>query len=77
MLDDTKNSKAMETKVERYEVASDSETGIVKPVQESGAMGTVTMTDLNEIFLIPSPSADPRGEEFATWLVAECAEHKR
>ncbi|KAJ4406537.1 hypothetical protein N0V91_004479 [Didymella pomorum] len=60
MLEDTKTSKAMETKVERYEVASDSETGIVKPVQESGAMGTVTMTDLSEIFLIPSPSADPR-----------------
>lgn len=62
MLDDNKNSKSMETKVERYEVVSDSETGIVKPVQESGAMGTVTMTDLNEIFLIPSPSADPRGD---------------
>lgn len=66
MLDDTKDPKAMETKVERYEIASDSETGIVKPVEESGAMGTVTMTDLNEIFLIPSPSADPRGAQFAT-----------
>lgn len=51
----------METKVERYEVASDGETGLVKPVQEAAAMGTVTITDLNEIFLIPAPSADPRG----------------
>lgn len=51
----------MKTEVERYEVASDSETGIVKPVLTSAAMGTVTITDLEEIFLIPSPSADPRG----------------
>ena len=55
----------METKVERYEVASDGETGFVKPVQESAAMGTVTITDLDEIFLIPAPSADPRGMHFA------------
>lgn len=65
MLDNIKDSKAMETKVERYEVASDGETGIVKPVKESAAMGTVTITDLNEIFLIPAPSADPRGWYFA------------
>lgn len=56
----------METKVERYEVASDGENGFVKPVQESAAMGTVTITDLNELFLIPGPSADPRGAYFAT-----------
>ena len=43
----------MKTEVERYEVASDNETGIVKPVPESAAMGTVTITDLDEIFLIP------------------------
>jgi hypothetical protein len=61
MLDDSKDLKAVEPNVERYEVASDSETGIVKPVQESGAMGTVTMTNLSEVFLIPAPSADPRG----------------
>jgi hypothetical protein len=61
MLKDIKDSKTMKTEVERYEVASDNETGIVKPVPESAAMGTVTITDLDEIFLIPSPSADPRG----------------
>lgn len=61
MLDDIKDTKAMETKVERYEVASDNETGFVKPVEERATMGTVTITDLNELFLIPSPSADPRG----------------
>ena len=61
MFDDIKDTKAMETKVERYEFASDGETGFVKPVEERATMGTVTITDLNELFLIPSPSADPRG----------------
>ena len=69
MIDDIKDSKAMDTKVERYEVASDNETGFVKPVQESAAMGTVTITDLNEIFLIPVPSADPRGTHFPELIV--------
>src|SRR5690242_10235316 len=68
MIDNVKGTKAMETKVERYEVASDGETGIVKPVQESAAMGTVTITDLNEIFLIPAPSADPRGMSSAALI---------
>jgi hypothetical protein len=71
MFDDIKDTKAMETKVERYEVASDGETGFVKPVQESAAMGTVTITDLNEIFLIPAPSADPRGMHFAKLMCPE------
>ena len=61
MLGDIKDPKAMETKVERYEVVSDGETGFVKPVVEPAAMGTVTMTNLDEIFLIPAPSAGPRG----------------
>lgn len=61
MHEDAKGSKAMETQVERYEVVSDTETGFVKPVQEPAAMGTVTITNLDEIFLIPAPSADPRG----------------
>jgi hypothetical protein len=66
MLDDIKDPKAMETKVERYEVISDGETGFVKPIVEPTAMGTVTMTNLDEIFLIPAPSADPRGLSSAT-----------
>lgn len=66
MIDEFKDPKAMETKVERYEVVSDGETGFVKPVQEPAAMGTVTITDLNELFLIPAPSADPRGQYSAT-----------
>lgn len=61
MLDDIQDTKDMKTKVERFEVASDGETGFVKPVEEQAAMGTVTITDLNDLFLIPSPSADPRG----------------
>jgi predicted small secreted protein len=65
MLNEVKDTKAMETKVERYEFTSDAEAGFVKPVQETAAMGTVTITDLNEIFLVPAPSADPRGSWFA------------
>lgn len=61
MHGDVKGSNAMETQVERYECVSDAETGFVKPVQEPAAMGTVTITNLDEIFLIPAPSADPRG----------------
>lgn len=61
MLDDIKTPKTMKTEVERYEVVSDAETGIVKPIQEPAAMGTVTITDLDDIFLIPAPSADPQG----------------
>jgi hypothetical protein len=61
MVNNMKDPKAMETKVERYEVVTDTESGIVKSIQEPAAMGTVTITDLSEIFLIPSPSADPRG----------------
>lgn len=60
MLEDIKNSKAPELQVEKYEYASDGEAGPEKTIHES-AMGTVTITDSSEIFLVPAPSADPRG----------------
>lgn len=51
--------KKLRTTVDRYECVDD-ESG--KGVhQESAAMGTVTITDTKEIFLVPAPSADPRG----------------
>ncbi|EGP86983.1 uncharacterized protein MYCGRDRAFT_43925 [Zymoseptoria tritici IPO323] len=50
--------KKLRTTVDRYECVDD-ESG--KGVhQESAAMGTVTITDTKEIFLVPAPSADPR-----------------
>ncbi|ORY01676.1 major facilitator superfamily domain-containing protein [Clohesyomyces aquaticus] len=55
----SQDKKDLETVVERYEIASDGE-ATCKTVQQLAAMGTVTITDLDEIFLIPSPSADPR-----------------
>jgi hypothetical protein len=76
MLDDIKNPKEMKTEVERYEVVSDAETGMAKPIQESAAMGTVTITDLDEIFLIPAPSADPQGLYSVTRCQPPCPRTK-
>lgn len=50
----------METTVQKFEHVSD-EDGPIKAVPQPAAMGTVTITDLEDIFLIPAPSADPRG----------------
>lgn len=47
-------------KVEHNEDISDVETG-KNTAQSSAAMGTVTLSDMADIFLIPTPSADPRG----------------
>jgi len=41
----------------RYEVADD----VIRQIQPSSAMGTVTIADNTDILLVPSPSADPRG----------------
>lgn len=48
----------VETIVHKYEVA-DEEIQAVR--QEPAAMGTVTISDTKDIFLVPAPSADPRG----------------
>lgn len=48
--------------VERYEVASDD----MEDLKKSKTMGTITINDSNEILLIPSPSADPRGMNIKT-----------
>jgi hypothetical protein len=69
MLDQAKDAKASEATVERFESINDDEMqgkGITPP----GAMGTVTITDLKEIYLVPAPSADPQGRLNleTTWL---------
>lgn len=43
--------------VERCEVASDD----MPEVEKSNTMGTVTINDSQDLYLVPSPSADPRG----------------
>lgn len=60
MLENTKEIKPLETTVERYETISDGEVS-AKVIQQPAAMGTVTITDTKDIFLVPAPSADPRG----------------
>ncbi|CZT18286.1 related to transporter protein HOL1 [Ramularia collo-cygni] len=49
--------KKIEPTVERYE---DVEDGITEVTQQPDAMGTVTVADTKDMFLVPSPSADPR-----------------
>jgi hypothetical protein len=61
MLGETKDAKALEATVERFESLNDDEMQ-GKGLTPSSAMGTVTITDLNEIYLVPAPSADPRGK---------------
>lgn len=43
--------------VEKYEVVGDD---LVKKT-EKAAMGTVTISDTQDVILVPSPSSDPRG----------------
>lgn len=50
--------KKVDATVHHYE---DVEDGFAKIAKQSDAMGTVTITDTKDIFLVPSPSADPRG----------------
>lgn len=63
MTNEFKESKTLETQVEKFEYASDGEAATQKTVQDA-AMGTVTITDLDEIFLVPAPSADPQGSSY-------------
>jgi hypothetical protein len=60
MASEVKDAKVMEATVERFESLPGEEMkgkGLTPPA----AMGTVNLTDLQEIFLVPAPSADPRG----------------
>lgn len=50
--------KDHKTTIDRVE---DVEDDIIKPVLTSDTMGTVTIADAKDIFLVPTPSADPRG----------------
>jgi hypothetical protein len=49
--------------LERSETSSDNDG--LPAVTKSTTVGTVTISDSQDIYLIPSPSADPRGE--STW----------
>jgi hypothetical protein len=60
MHDQIKDAKIMEATVERFESLSDEEMN-GKGLTPPEAMGTVNFTDLTEVYLVPAPSADPRG----------------
>jgi hypothetical protein len=55
MQEPAKDVKALETTVERFEEMQN------KGIPSPGAMGTVTISDHKEIYLVPAPSADPQG----------------
>lgn len=55
------DKKQETTFVDRYEVVDTEDGETIKPAPETAAMGTVTLTDSKDIFLVPTPSADPRG----------------
>jgi hypothetical protein len=49
-----------DTTVEKFETLSQDEAQS-KGAAHHNTMGTVTISDSAEIYLVPSPSADPRG----------------
>jgi hypothetical protein len=60
MLDNRKDAKYLEPTVEKFESIDDDESQ-GKTIQRPSAMGTVTISDLDDIYLVPAPSADPQG----------------
>lgn len=61
MADTTKDAKPSEVNVERFECLSTDEES-KDELYQSQTMGTVAITDDKDIYLIPAPSADPRGD---------------
>lgn len=47
--------------VERCETASDE----LPEITQSTTVGTITLNDSEDTFLVPSPSTDPRGEQYS------------
>jgi hypothetical protein len=60
MSHDHKDAKALEPTVEKFESLDDDESQ-GKTAQKPLAMGTVTISDMDDIYLVPAPSADPQG----------------
>jgi len=62
MADITKDAKPSEMTVERFEYLSSDEEHSKDGLHQTQTMGTVTITDDKDIYLVPAPSADPRGK---------------
>jgi hypothetical protein len=72
MLDNRKDAKYLEPTVEKFESIDDDESQ-GKTIQRPSAMGTVTISDLDDIYLVPAPSADPQGRfSFLSKLTMRC-----
>ncbi|KAF2022406.1 MFS general substrate transporter [Aaosphaeria arxii CBS 175.79] len=70
MAKEAKHAESETISAEHYENVSDGgETGM-KKIQQPKAIGTVTITDMKDIFLVPSPSADPRVSSLSLSLVS-------
>lgn len=56
-----KDAKLLDVNVERFEYLSSDEES-KNGLKKLQTMGTVTMTEDKDIYLVPAPSADPRGD---------------
>jgi hypothetical protein len=61
MAENSKDVKSSEMTVERFESLSTDEAHSKNALHKTQTMGTVTITDEVDIYLVPAPSADPRG----------------
>jgi hypothetical protein len=61
MADESKDLKSSEMVVERFESLSTDEAHSKNALHQTQTMGTVIITDEVDIYLVPAPSADPRG----------------
>jgi hypothetical protein len=57
----SKDEKVVGSTVERFESLSADESDGKNGLQQSETMGTVRFTEEQDIYLVPAPSADPRG----------------
>ena len=64
-----KDMKPLQAAVERFEYLSADEEQTKKDGGHARqAMGTVTITDDEDVYLVPAPSADPRGKSYGRFL---------
>lgn len=56
------NADKKDVMVEKFESLSHDESQ-GKGMRQTDAMGSVALLDAQEIYLVPSPSADPQGNE--------------
>jgi hypothetical protein len=62
MMGDGKEDKVAEMTAEKFETLSAEEADGKDGLHQTQTMGAVTITDMEEIYLVPAPSADPRGK---------------